>query len=322
MGCCAKNRFGAPVLAVRVFSVEPSGVNQPGQSTATPRALVVLPEKTVFARVVGVGRAMVRLVAWTACMMVSYADFWLSVRLAGRAGSALARARWAQRWSRRYLRVLRIEVTREGVPPSRGLLVSNHLSYVDIVVLSAAQPLVFVAKIELRDWPLIGWVTRCAGTVFVNRRRLRDVRRVISEIPRAAADGAVVAFFPEGTSTDGRTVMPFYPSLLEPAVRRGWPVTPVWIEYALDDGDGAAADEICWWGDADFAPHFWNFLSKRRIRARVVYGEPSPSGHDRKVLARVLHTRMCALGDVAPDPDGVALRAILINGQCPPTWRK
>ncbi len=280
------------------------------------------PTKPLPTRVWGELRATARLITWVACVFISYADFWLRVRLAGRVNSPLARAQWAQRWARRYLRVFHIVVVRHGRPPSHGLLVSNHLSYVDIVVLGAVQPAVFVAKRELRDWPLIGWVTCCAGTIFVNRRRLRDVHRVIGEFPRVVADGTVVAFFPEGTSTDGRTVLPFHSSLFAPAVREGWPVTPVWLEYALDEGDGSAADEVCWWGEADFAPHFWHFLTKRRIRARVVYGEPTPPGPDRKLLARQLHARTCELGNVKPLPNGTALRAILMNGKCPPEWRE
>jgi 1-acyl-sn-glycerol-3-phosphate acyltransferase len=218
------------------------------------------------------------------------------------------------------LGVLDIEVESTGQPPARGLLVSNHLSYADILVLGAAQPLVFVAKSELRGWPVIGWVTRCAGTVFVNRRRPRDVRRVIGEFPRVVAAGVVVAFFPEGTSSDGRTVLPFHSSLLDPAVRHGWLVTPVWIEYSVDAGDGDAATEVCWWGDADFGGHFWNFLSIRRIRVRVRYGGSQPAGSDRKELARRLRARVGALGGVTLGPGDAAARAELMAGRCPAAW--
>jgi 1-acyl-sn-glycerol-3-phosphate acyltransferase len=253
-------------------------------------------------------------------VFTSFGDFFLFVRLARPADPTLARARWAQRWARRYLRVLGIEVARTGLLPPVGMLVSNHLGYIDILVLSAAQPLVFVAKSELRVWPLIGWMTRCAGTVFVRRAHPRDVRRVVGEFPRVVAAGVVVAFFPEGTSSDGRTVLPFHPSLFAPAGRQGWPVTPAWIEYAVDADDGDATREVCWWGDADFAGHFWNLLSKRRIRARIRYGAPQPPGSEPKALARSLHAQICALGGVTPGPDDLAARAELAAGRSPAGW--
>ena len=265
-------------------------------------------------------RAPLRLAVFGACVGASFVDYLFSVAAAGRSRSIPARARWAQRWGRRYLRVFGLEVETTGEPPPAGLLVSNHLSYADILVLGAAQPLVFVAKRELRGWPGIGWVTRCAGTIFVNRNRPRDVRRVIGAFPPVVAAGVVVAFFPEGTSCDGRTVLPFHSSLLAPAVRHGWPVTPAWIEYAVDAGDGDATREVCWWGDAAFAGHFWAFLSKRRIRARVTYGAPQPPGSDRKRLAQQLRAQVCSLGGVTPRPDDTAARADLIAGRCPPAW--
>lgn len=273
-------------------------------------------------RILGGARAATRLAAFFAAVAVSLADHIVAVQIGGRRHPAFARARWAQRWARCYLRIFGVEVMVAGEPPECGLLVSNHLSYLDILVLGATQPTVFVAKRELRGWPVIGRVTRCAGTIFIDRTRLRDVRRVVGELPRPVAEGAVVAFFPEGTSTDGRTVLPFYSSLFESAVRHRWPVTGAWIEYSPGGGDGGVHDAVCWWGDADFAPHFWNFLAQRRTRARVAFGPARPAGPDRKKLARQLHARISGLGGVAPCADGTALRAELIAGKCPRAWRQ
>ncbi len=292
------------------------------RSRPLPRRAGEGPPRTgVFGRLLGGTRAGFRLAAFLAAVAVSLADHFVAVRIATRRQPALARARWARRWARRYLRLFGVEVTATGEPPEHGLLVSNHLSYLDILVLGAAQPTVFVAKCELRGWPVIGWVTRCAGTIFIDRTRLRDVRRVVEELPRPVAEGAVVTFFPEGTSTDGRTVLPFYSSLFEPAIRHRWPVSGAWIEYSPDDGEEGVRDAVCWWGDADFAPHFWRFLAMRRTQARVVYGPKRPAGPDRKTLAKQLHAQICDLGDVVPSADGIALRAALIAGKCPPAWR-
>lgn len=207
------------------------------------------------------------------------------------------RAAWMSRQARRFLRALNLTVERSGPPPSSGVLVANHLSYLDILVLGAAGPLVFVAKRQTRGWPVFGPLIRAAGTVFVERERAHDLPRVLAELSAAGAGGGgvVVAFFPEGTSTDGSTVLPFRPALLAPAVASGQPVTPAWIGYTLDADDGSAADEVCWWGDTAFAPHLLNLFSKKIIRARVAYAPPEPPGDDRKELARRLHARVCAL---------------------------
>lgn len=205
------------------------------------------------------------------------------------------RAAWSQRWGRRFLKVLAVEVTVHGAPPRDGLLVANHLGYVDIPVLAAASPTVFVSKVEVRSWPVIGWLTRCAGTIYVDRSRKADVVSVNEGLEAVGRQQALLCIFPEGTSTGGDTVLPFRPALLEPAVVRGWPVTSAWIGYRIEGG--SAADEVCYWRDMVFGPHFLNLLSKERIHAVVVFGRTVPSGDDRKELARQLHAQVTQLAD-------------------------
>ncbi len=246
-------------------------------------------------------RVAVRGALFGGSLLVAAADYLFRVRLAGRSGSVRARAEWSGRCARRWLRVLGVSVTQVGVPPQSGLLVSNHVGYLDILVLGTVQPMVFVAKSETRAWPLFGALIRRAGTVFIRRDRVHDLRRVLGELPPPVErlpveESVVVAFFPEATSTDGSTVLPFRPALLAPAVRRGWPVTPAWLGFTLEDGGGTAADEVCWWGETALAPHLLNLFSKRRIHARVVFGEPHHPGDDRKVLAQRLRERTRALG--------------------------
>ena len=130
-----------------------------------------------------------------------------------------ARATWLQNTSRRLLRVFRIETHFTGDIPSSGLLVCNHLSYLDILVLSALVPCVFVAKREVKDWPVFGWFAKKAGTVFVHREQRAQAVQTVNEIEAALQTGAVVVLFPEGTSSGGETVLPFKSSLLEPAAR-------------------------------------------------------------------------------------------------------
>lgn len=203
------------------------------------------------------------------------------------------RARWSQRWGRRFLQVLRVEVTVVGEPPKDGLLVANHLGYVDIPVLAAASPMVFVSKAEVRNWPIIGWLTRCAGTIYVDRSRKADVVSVNEGLEAVARQQALLCIFPEGTSTGGDRVLPFRPALLEPAVARGWKVSTAWIGYRVPGG--SAADEVCYWRDMVFGPHFLNLLSLEKIVAVVAFGPTVSSGEDRKLLALQLHAAVCRL---------------------------
>jgi 1-acyl-sn-glycerol-3-phosphate acyltransferase len=204
------------------------------------------------------------------------------------------RARWMRRWSPHFLRVLSVQVEISGHPPARGVLVCNHLSYVDIPLLGASRPMIFVSKQEVRSWPVIGWLTRSAGTLFLNRGRKGDVTAVGAQFQPVIDCGLPVTIFPEGTSSDGHRVLPFRSSLLEPAAANGWPVSAAWIGYWLEDGSVGA--EVCYWGDMTFFPHFLNLLSKRQVRARVAFGPALEPGLDRKEMSRRLHAEVVRLG--------------------------
>ena len=141
-------------------------------------------------------------------------------------------------------------MTRSSMPRA-GLLVCTHLSYLDILVLSSIEPCVFIAKRDVAGWPLFGWLARAAGTIFIDRERRLSSSKVICLVRNAIADGSVVVLFPEGTSSDGSTVLPFKSALLESAVQLRCPVTSASIQYALDDG--SVADEICYWRDSEVA---------------------------------------------------------------------
>ena len=201
-----------------------------------------------------------------------------------------ARAAWLQNSSRRVLRVLRIETQFDGNIPSSGLLVCNHLSYLDILVLAALAPCVFVAKQEVKYWPVFGWFAKLAGTVFVHRDRRAQAGRTVDEIETALQIGALVVLFPEGTSSDGQTVLPFKSSLLEPAVRQAHPLSAGLIQYALGDGD--AGEEVCYWKDMTLVPHLINLCSKRTVQASVHFKQLREGNADRKQLARQLHAEV------------------------------
>ena len=205
----------------------------------------------------------------------------------------LARALWLQRTGRHVRRIFQLEIQSTGTIPTHGLLVCNHLSYVDILVLSSLAPAVFVAKREVKSWPVMGLLAQLGGTLFIDRQRRTHVGEVNNEIQGALDDGALVVLFPEGTSSDGQTVLPFKSSLLEPALEQKHPLTVGHIQYALDDGN--SGDEVCYWGDAVFIPHLLNFLSKRSIRAFVRFAPVPSRGQNRKQLAQQLHSEVVEL---------------------------
>ena len=224
---------------------------------------------------------------------IAILDYLVHCAFRPKAFALAAKALWLQRASRRHLCIFKFETRIAGPVPSCGLLVCNHLSYLDVPVLASLAPAVFVAKRDIKHWPVIGWLARLAGTLFIDRERRMHVGQINDEIETILSQGALMVLFPEGTSTDGRTVLPFKSSLLEPAARQRYPLSVGLIQYELEDGN--AADEICYWGDATFFPHLVNLLSKHVIRAFVRFAPVQPVSADRKELARQLHAEMLKL---------------------------
>jgi 1-acyl-sn-glycerol-3-phosphate acyltransferase len=176
---------------------------------------------------------------------------------------------------------------------SSGLLVSNHLSYLDIIVLSSIRPCVFVAKGDVAGWPLFGWLARAAGAIFVNRERRIASSKAVDSIRGAIAGGVVVVLFPEGTSSDGRTVLPFKSALLESAVQLRCPIASASVDYALDDG--SVADEVCYWRDMALVPHLLNLLFKREVRADYSFSPAKCRSGNRKEIARELRDEILSI---------------------------
>lgn len=211
--------------------------------------------------------------------------------------SSQERVCWLHRCCRTALRRLHIDIQRQGEFPARGLLVANHLSYLDILVLSALSPCAFVAKKEVRGWPLFGLMAHMAGTVFVDRTRSSDTHRVNIAMLEALAAGVVIVLFPEGTSSDGSSVLPFRPALFEAAVKSGEYVSSAHISYELDQG--SVASDVCYWGSMTFFPHLLKLLSKGRVTARVQFSPRVKKFEDRKQAAQTTWEAVAALAQVA-----------------------
>jgi len=220
-------------------------------------------------------------------------DFALSTLRHGGSLPLRERTLWLQRSCRRLLRVLSLQVDASGPRPHAGLLVSNHLSYTDILVLASLMPTVFVAKNEVRHWPVFGWYGRLAGTLFVRRTRRSDVARLAAQMNDVLEGGHLLILFPEGTSSNGRQVLPFKSSLLEPVDRGKHPVFAGCLEYELPDG--AVESDVCYWGDMTFFPHLLKLMTRRRIHALVRFAEIRQPAGGRKELARQLHQEVTRL---------------------------
>ena len=189
-------------------------------------------------------------------------------------------------WSRRLLHVMGIDVRMTGtLGHPNVLVVANHVSWLDIFALHAVGPVRFIAKSEIARWPVIGWLVAGAGTLFIERARRHDTHRVNAEIAQALANGDIVAVFPEGTTSDGRDVLPFKASLLQPIIDAAGTIQPVAIRYRTQAGERSAVPVYT--DDITFAGSFWRVCGARRLVVDLVAGAPQPvTGRHRRDLAR------------------------------------
>lgn len=226
-------------------------------------------------------------------ILLALLDFVINVIFAPKVPLPRARSLWLQQVCRRVLRIMKVEITTQGPIPLQGLLVSNHVGYLDILVLSAVAPAVFIARSDVKRWPVLGWFAILAGSLFVRRAKRSDVTRLNREVTHALDAGALVVLFPEGTSSDGRDVLPFRSSLLEPVIRLNHPLSAACIRYSLPDGEGGG--DVCHRGDMTFASHLVKLFSKSRISATVSFVRLEQGPHSRKELARNLHMQVMRL---------------------------
>jgi 1-acyl-sn-glycerol-3-phosphate acyltransferase len=231
---------------------------------------------------------LIGLAAWTAAMyaVLRAGDLTGRLRAGPDRGRGARRSRAFHRWSRGVLALLGVRAEVRGPRPAAPfVLVSNHLSYLDVVLLGSALPCVFVAKAEVERWPVIGALCRAADTLFIDREIKRDVTRVRERIERVLASGRGVVLFPEGTTTRGDAVQPFRPSLLETAAATGLSVAYASLSYRTPPGVAPAELSVCWWGDMRFGSHLLALLSLPEIRATLTFGSSAIQERDRKRLA-------------------------------------
>lgn len=216
------------------------------------------------------------------------------------AGSRRRRAAWQHRvfsrWCRRVTRILGVRVTVEGpVPRPPYLLVSNHLSWLDIFVLGGVVGGTYVARGDLDGWPIVGAVCRAGDTIWIDRTSKRDLLRVREEVEARMAEGAGVVFFAEGTTGPGDALLPFRASLLEVAAQSGEPVHYATLSYRTDPPAPPAVEAIPWIGDEPFMPSVRRILALSAADATLRFGPEPIADPDRKQLAARLREGMEAI---------------------------
>ena len=200
-------------------------------------------------------------------------------------------------WAGKLMRILDIELRVSGTPPPGGaVLVANHVSWLDIHVLHSLLPVRFISKAEVRDWPLLGQLAKASGTLFITREKKSDAIRVNQEMAAELRAGECLAFFPEGTTSDGQDMRPFFPSLFQPAVETGCPVIPASIRYL--NPHGGPCLEAAYHGDQTLLASFWRIA---RLRGLVVEVNFLPAlenngGHRRELAKRAEVAIRSALG--------------------------
>jgi 1-acyl-sn-glycerol-3-phosphate acyltransferase len=239
-------------------------------------------------------RAAVRSVTLLGLLLAATVDLWLRRPKWGAEGAV-----WIHGWCRRIVDVMGIRCEVLGAPPSAEsgpvAVVSNHLSYLDILLYSATRPFVMVSKSEVKRWPLLGRLTAQAGTVYVDRDGGPETYPgVNAAMAEAYKSGLPVLFFPEGTTTNGAGVLPFRRGLFHSVLNNNVELRTAALRYSIGDGNRTAtvADDVCWWGDALFGPHLFRCLGLKGLSARIEFQEGAVEGLDRFELSERARERV------------------------------
>ncbi|WP_370625446.1 lysophospholipid acyltransferase family protein [Polynucleobacter sp. CS-Odin-A6] len=195
-----------------------------------------------------------------------------------------------QEWSKRILKIFNIELVVQGaglLHHTPHLIASNHVSWLDIHVINAFQPIRFVAKSEVAGWPIFGWMAKQLGTVFIRRDSARHARQVVGQMAEVLKTESI-CIFPEGTSTAGVTVLPFKPNLFESAILAQVPVFPLAIQY-LSKVTGERSESPAFIGDMGLLESMSNIIKNRSLMVKITILNPylsdAQSTPDRKNLA-------------------------------------
>ena len=203
--------------------------------------------------------------------------------------TAAGRLAAIQHWSLGFLAIVRVRVEHSGELPERGLIVMNHISWLDVFVLNAVAPSRFVSKVEVARWPFVGYLCTKSGTLYIERTRKTAARRTNRMISDALEQGDRVAVFPEGTTTSGDRLLRFHAALLQPAIASAEIVHPVTLQYF--DADGRRSKDVSYIGDETLVGSVWQLLGAESVLTRLRFGAgESTAGRHRRELADALHS--------------------------------
>jgi 1-acyl-sn-glycerol-3-phosphate acyltransferase len=195
-------------------------------------------------------------------------------RLGGRRRRALTR--W---WSAKLLAILNVSAHVEGdeaAVPGSFMIAANHVSWLDIFVISSVRPTRFIAKGEIRQWPVAGWIADRAGTLFIQRNQWRDTARINERVRTALDEGDCVGLFPEGITTEGDRLLKFHSALFEPAIANGVHVQAAAIRY--EHSDGTLCRDMSFIGERTFMQSLRLIIGQPAVRARIVFLPPIATG--------------------------------------------
>ena len=214
-------------------------------------------------------------------------------------------------FSKSILLIFGIRVISKGCFPNKPfLLVSNHLSYLDIMVYSSLADCTFLAKSDVAGWPIIGKIISLFGTLYIDRSKRRDLLRVIPLIARRLQAGSKICFFPEGTSSDGKEVQNFYPALFECAVRAQCPVVVSSLAYyaAAQNKRLSVHEAVCWWGDSlSFLRHCLELAKVSQIIAHVNVSPKEFYHQDFKALSQICRQELLRIFSPSQDIEDIGL---------------
>lgn len=200
--------------------------------------------------------------------------------------SAAERLELNRAWSLKMLRLagMRLVVHNDAARLDRGaLVIANHISWIDIYVINAWRPTPFVSKAEIRRWPVVGWLAQQLDTVFIQREKRSDAKRIMHELATRLSAGELMCVFPEGTTSDGLGLLPFHSNMFQAAVEAGCPVQPVCLMY--EDAQGQQSTAPAYIGDLSLGDSLNALLRGGPLTAHVYVGEAIGPGADRRALA-------------------------------------
>ena len=212
----------------------------------------------------------------------------------GPTSDGASRMRHAQRWSAGFLRLLGVRLEARGASrPGAKLLVANHVSWLDILAIDAVAPARFVSKAEVRHWPLFGRLAVAVGTLFIERERARDALRVVHQMAEAMQAGDTLAVFPEGTTSDGRDLLPFHANLLQAAIATATPVQPVALRFS--DPQHAFSPAVEFVGATTLGQSVWAIACAQGLCVHLDLLPAQSVAHaDRRRLAERLRAEVAA----------------------------